>query len=167
MLRPLATHDIERVLTLNAAALPSVAKLDATELRRLMALSAEHLVMAAEADALLGYALIFPSSADYDGEEFHVLRQRLAEPFLYIDQIVIAEEARGRGLGRSIYDHLAERAQQGGMHVLACEVNTRPANPASLAFHRRLAFAELGAMAPSDGREVVLLARRLDPARSR
>lgn len=164
VLRSLAPndHDIEQVLDLNAAALPAVATLDRPELVRLMALSPEHLAIESNADSVIGYALIFTSDADYDGEEFHRLRQRLAAPFLYIDQIVIDESARGKGLGRAVYDRLAQRAQQGGMNFLACEVNTQPANPASLAFHRRLGFADLAPMATRDGREVVLLARRLD-----
>jgi predicted GNAT superfamily acetyltransferase len=46
-------------------------------------------------------------------------------------------------------------------------VNTQPANPASQAFHERLDFGPSGTLATQDGRQVLLLLRRLDPALNR
>lgn len=166
-LRKLLAGDEGRVLGLNAASQPAVARLDPPELARLLSRSSEHLVVDAGEAGVIGYALVFASDADYDGEEFSALRHRLAEPFLYIDQVVIEQSARGGGLGRALYDRLAGLAAGRGMRYLACEVNTQPPNPASLAFHLRLGFLPLGPMTTADGREVVLLARRLGPKLSR
>jgi predicted GNAT superfamily acetyltransferase len=166
-LRKLLASDEGRILSLNAESQPAVARLDPRELARLLSLSPEHLAIDAGEAGVIGYALVFASDADYDGEEFSALRHRLAEPFLYIDQVVIEKGARGGGLGRALYDQLAGLAERRGMRYLACEVNTQPANPASLAFHLRLGFLPLGPMATADGREVVLLVRQLGPKLSR
>ena len=166
-LRTLRADDELSVLGINADSQPHVARLWPAELTRLRALSAEHVVVANEAGGVIGYALVFAHDADYDGEEFQILRQRLAEPFLYIDQIALAPSARGRGIGRLVYAGLAQRAAAQGRRTLCCEVNRQPANPASLAFHERLGFRPLGTLATQDGRQVVLLQRRLDPALSR
>lgn len=85
------------------------------------------------------------------------MRANLGEPFLYIDQIAIASEAQGRGLGRAIYDFATGMAAEQGKVALACEVNLEPPNPGSLAFHAAVGFAAVGELRVSDGRLVRLL----------
>lgn len=166
-LRTLRADDEHSVLGINAESQPHVAHLSPAELTRLVALSAQHIVVEDAAGCVIGYALVFAHDADYDGEEFRLLRQQLVEPFLYIDQIALAPSARGRGIGRLVYAGLAQQAEAQGLRALCCEVNTQPANPASLAFHERLGFDPVGPLATQDGRQVVLLQRRLDRALSR
>lgn len=166
-LRALRADDELPVLGINADSQPHVARLWPAELTRLLALSAQHVIVEDAAGGVIGYALVFAHDADYDGEEFQILRQRIAEPFLYIDQIALAPSARGRGIGRLVYAGLAQRAQAQGLRALCCEVNTQPANPASLAFHERLGFGPISTLATRDGRQVLLLQRRLNPALNR
>lgn len=167
-LRALRADDEHSVLGINADSQPHVARLWPAELTRLLALSAQHVVVEDAAGGVIGYALVFAHDADYDGEEFQILRRQLAEPFLYIDQIALAPSARGRGIGRLVYAGLAQRAEAQGLRALCCEVNTQPANPASLAFHERLGFGPIiGTLATQDGRQVLLLLSRLDPALNR
>lgn len=64
-------------------------------------------------------------------------------------------------MGRALYAELAKLAGTLGAQFLCCEVNTSPANPGSLEFHRRLEFTQIGAMDTSDGRTVPLLRRDL------
>ena len=51
---------------------------------------------------------------------------------------------RGRGLGQQIYAQIKSMAKASGLHWLAAEMNLEPPNPASLAFHRRQGFVEIG-----------------------
>jgi predicted GNAT superfamily acetyltransferase len=156
LIRDLLPADGAQLLELNSSAQPNVAALDRAELSRLRALSRLHRV-AAEGDVVLGYALAFATDDAYDGEEFVEFRARIAQPFVYVDQVAVRLSARGTGLGRLLYESLEQSAQERGAACLCCEVNTAPPNPGSLSFHRRLAFSELGALATQDGRNVVLL----------
>lgn len=159
MVRPLAAGDFSAVLRINAANGPAVARLDPGELRRLAALSGLHRVAADNERGVLGYLLAFASSAAYDGEEFQHFKAHFAQPFLYVDQLAIAAAGRRQGLGRLLYQALADHARTARCERICCEVNAQPPNPDSMAFHQRLGFEQVGSMSVGDGRSVALLAR--------
>lgn len=160
--RLLERDDTVGVLRLNAAVVPAVFKLDTVELARLMAISRLHLAAVQPDGTLAGYVLAFSKEQPYDGDEFITLRSLIDGPFVYIDQIVVDERARGMGIGPKLYRELEARATGLGSTVLCCEVNTWPPNPASLAFHRRMGFVRIGEMETPDGRSVTLLSRKAD-----
>ena len=110
---------------------------------------------------LAGYALVFAGEHGYDGEEFGLLRSKLADGFAYVDQIAVVPSCRGAGVGRALYDSIAAQARALGTKALCCEVNLSPPNPDSLTFHQRMGFARIGELATQDGREVALLHRPL------
>jgi predicted GNAT superfamily acetyltransferase len=93
-----------------------------------------------EADAFL---LAFDQDADYDSPNFLWFRARYPR-FVYVDRIVVAGHARGRGLARRLYLDLFEQALHAGHERVVCEVNAIPPNPASDAFHADLGFVEVG-----------------------
>src|ERR1035437_2646288 len=64
--------------------------------------------------------------------------------FVYVDRIVVASSARGRGCARRLYRDLFEYAVRAGHERVVCEVNISPPNPASNAFHAALGFVEVG-----------------------
>jgi len=152
--------DKAQVLSLNARARPHVAPLDDAELTRLCSLSDAHLVAVA-GGMVLGYTLNFADDTAYDGEEFLVFGSLIARPFIYIDQVVVLSSVRGTGVGRILYAALEHAALMRGARSLCCEVNTDPPNPGSLAFHHRLGFSVVGAIATQDGRKVHLLEKRI------
>lgn len=124
----------------------------------------EHLVTSAfaalhvpDAQALL---LTFDQSADYDSPNFLWFRDRL-ERFIYIDRIVVAEAARGRGLARQLYQQLFDLARQGGHNLVTCEINSTPPNPGSDAFHAAMGFVEAGSVTFTDKKSVRYLTRPL------
>jgi predicted GNAT superfamily acetyltransferase len=61
-----------------------------------------------------------------------------------VDRIVVASSARGRGYARRLYRDLFDQASQTGHDRVVCEVNARPPNPESDAFHAALGFTEVG-----------------------
>ena len=92
-----------------------------------------------------GLALIvaFDESCIYDNPNFAWLKARF-ERFYYIDRVVVAGAARGRGLARAIYAELEDRARREGRERLVCEINSVPPNPQSDAFHEALGFQPVG-----------------------
>jgi predicted GNAT superfamily acetyltransferase len=75
--------------------------------------------------------------------------------FVYVDRIVVAASARGRGYARRLYDDLFEHAVRLGHDHVVCEVNQKPPNPASDAFHAALGFVEVGTASTHDGSRIV------------
>src|SRR6185437_12371238 len=76
------------------------------------------------------FLLAFDQDADYDSPNFLWFRDRYPR-FVYVDRIVVAASARGRGLARLLYRELFEQAMRAGHTQLFCEVNSDPPNPAS------------------------------------
>ena len=82
--------------------------------------------------------------------------------FVYVDRIVVAPSARGRGLARQLYDTLIGKAGVAGHQRIVCEVNLDPPNPGSDRFHAALGFAEVGSASIHGGtKRVRYLAREL------
>jgi predicted GNAT superfamily acetyltransferase len=109
-----------------------------------------------EVDALL---LAFDQDADYDSPNFLWFRAHY-QRFVYVDRIVVAPVARGRGYAHRLYDELFERARGAGHDQVVCEVNTQPPNPASDAFHLTMGFREVGGDVIHGGRKTVRYLRR-------
>ncbi|HEX4365755.1 MAG TPA: GNAT family N-acetyltransferase [Rhodopila sp.] len=103
------------------------------------------------ADAFL---LAFDQDADYDSPNFLWFRSRYGK-FVYVDRIVVASPARGRGYARRLYTDLFEHASRSGHTRVVCEVNADPPNPASDAFHAALGFAAVGSAAIHGGGKTV------------
>jgi predicted GNAT superfamily acetyltransferase len=104
-----------------------------------------------EVDAFL---LALDETAAYDSPNFRWFRDRFPR-FVYVDRIVVARTARGRGLARMLYDELIRQATQAGHARIVCEVNISPPNPTSDAFHAALGFAEVGSASIHDGAKTV------------
>jgi L-amino acid N-acyltransferase YncA len=80
------------------------------------------------------------------------------------ESVYVAEQARGRGVGRALLAAVIESARTGGLWTL--QAGIFPDNVASLELHRRLGFREVGVrerIGRLDGawRDVVLLELRL------
>jgi uncharacterized protein len=118
----------------------------------------EHLVNQAFLVRRIGnldaFLLAFDQSARYDSPNFLWFRARYPR-FVYVDRIVVASSARGRGHARRLYDDLFKHALQAGHERVVCEVNTIPPNPTSDAFHAALGFVEVGTASIHDGRKTV------------
>jgi predicted GNAT superfamily acetyltransferase len=111
-----------------------------------------------EVDAFI---LALDQDAPYDSPNFHWFRDRYPR-FVYVDRIVVVPSARGRGYARLLYEDLFDRAAAAGHTRVVSEVNSRPANPRSDAFHGALGFAEVGsASIHNDSKTVRYLLRAL------
>jgi predicted GNAT superfamily acetyltransferase len=152
MIRALTKDDLPAVLALNNAHAAEVNALTGDALAALVAVA----TFACVIDGRLGFMLVLSEATPVQGPN-HAWFAARYPAFLYIDRVVVAAEARGRGLARRMYDELAAIAAG---RPLCCEVNLVPPNPASLAFHDRLGFAACGeADDPRNGKRVRYLSR--------
>lgn len=78
--------------------------------------------------------------------------------------MAVAPVARRRRVASELYEDALAYASGQGLHGLACEVNLRPPNPASLRFHERFGFEPVATLDTADGRVVSL--QRFDPGRA-
>ena len=101
-----------------------------------------------------GFIIAVDQTTPYDGENFRWFQARY-DRFVYVDRIVVAAHAQGRGLARSLYVDLIAWARSEGQARIACEVNVQPPNPPSQAFHAALGFREVGRGTLNDGVKLV------------
>ena len=100
------------------------------------------------------FLLAFDQDARYDSPNFIWFRARYPR-FVYVDRILVAPSARGRGCARRLYADLFEHAVRARHDRVVCEVNKIPPNPASDAFHAALGFVEIGTASVHGGSRTV------------
>ncbi|BAV45856.1 GCN5-like N-acetyltransferase [Mesorhizobium loti] len=103
---------------------------------------------------LEAFIMTFDQEANYDSPNFLWFCERY-ERFIYVDRVVVAAHARGRGHARRLYQDLFEHAERAGHTLVTCEVNADPPNPASDAFHAALGFTEVGDAVIHGGKKAV------------
>jgi len=91
---------------------------------------------------VIGFILLMREGNSYQSENYKFLSSKFNE-FLYVDRIAIDVNYRRRGLAEKIYAKVISDGERLGLDVL-CEVNTRPRNNISLAFHEKMGFKEVG-----------------------
>ena len=147
----------DALLALNNAHAVELSLLDAASLERMVgeAFAARRV---GQADALL---ITFDQDAAYDSPNFLWFQDRF-ERFVYVDRVVTAAAARGRGLAGSLYRDLIDQARAAGHQLIVCEVNSDPPNPGSDAFHAKFGFEPVGEAALPNGKTVRYLALRIE-----
>lgn len=157
-LRTIEPADLDALADLNDAAAPAVNALGRDGFATHVP-ACDLAITAADDEGPLGFLLALAPGSAYASENYRWFAAH--EPgSLYVDRIVVAPRAHGRGIGRALYEAVDARARELGLGVVTCEVNVEPPNPASLAFHERLGFEPLGELVTKGGAVTVRLLRR-------
>lgn len=156
-LRPGTAADATAVLALNNASVPHVNALTADTLAQIVAMSA-HYTVAEDAEGILGFVICIPSGRSYWSDNYTWFGAR-HDAFLYLDRVAVHPRAQRRGVGRALYDDLHGRVR-GRWPCVALEVNLRPPNPVSDAFHAAMGYEEVGVREYEDGAKAVRMYRR-------
>jgi predicted GNAT superfamily acetyltransferase len=151
-LRDATWSDWPAIVALNAASVEHTSPMDEDRLA-LYASQACTLRAVVEHGEVLAFLLAFRKGSAYRGAVFQALHSRAAD-FIYIDRVVTAASARGRGLASQLYDDLAAVARAQHIPALLCEAYVT--NETSLRFHARRGFREFGRM-ESHGQAVSLM----------
>lgn len=163
--RNLSPADDAAVLALNNVEVPRVTALGEGDLDRYRAVLRDALAIGPEGDPD-GFCWTIGPNTPYWSANYAWVAEHY-DRFVYLDRVVVAPRARGRGVARALYDAVSARAA-GVADQFVLEVNTRPRNDESLAFHAKLGFAEVGRAEPYEADpetgevpEVAYLARQI------
>ena len=104
--------------------------------------------------------LALDERAIYASENFGYFKRNYPQ-FAYVDRIVVSPDYRRAGIGARLYANLFTEASD--KTRFTCEVNVRPPNPGSLAFHERLGFATVAEQDTGGGEKRVALMTRENP----
>jgi predicted GNAT superfamily acetyltransferase len=152
---PGGASDYPELLLLNDDAVPAVNSIPMQRLQHLHAQSAYLGVARDEHGAMAGFLLALAETAEYDSINFGYFKRRYPS-FVYVDRIVVNARHRRAGVGAALYMDLS-RQLPAGCPMITCEVNVRPPNPTSLAFHQRLGFEAVGEQDTENGSKRVCL----------
>lgn len=155
LLRPITPADLPALLTLNNAAVPHVGPLDIPRFEALL----HWAWWAVATPSLDAFMVVLPPGTAYASRNYRWIDARWRR-YAYVDRIAVAPAARGTGIGRRLYEALVARAADHGVERITCEVNVRPPNPGSIAFHERMGFRRTGIRADPDGTGAVAIMRR-------
>ena len=154
-IRDAQAGDFDAILALNEASVSLLSPLSPRRLAGLHAQAALHRVAEREGE-VIGFLLAFREGADYDSLNYLWFAGRYPQ-FLYVDRVVVADAARGQGVGALLYRDMFEFAAASGARLVACEFDIDPPNPLSEQFHARFGFREAGRQWVADGRKQVSL----------
>lgn len=144
------------MVEINNSGYPAVPLAQAEDIAALMALSCLVLIAEDDQGVPLGFLMAMDPGQDYDSENYVFFESRFTN-HLYIDRIVLTENARGLGVGSELYERVFQRAKDDGRERVTCEVNLEPPNPGSLRFHRRWGFEDVDTQPTKGGHVVVQL----------
>jgi len=161
ILRDAETFDLPAVLDLNQAAVPHVSSVTLADMERFAEI-AGYFRVAEVGGRVAGFLIALNPGHDYASDNYRWFNDNF-DDFFYIDRIVIADNAQGKGLGAALYQQVILIAKAFAPR-LTCEVNTQPPNPQSMAFHEGFGFKCVGTQQTEGGnKEVALLSLDFEP----
>ena len=143
IIRPAEEKDYKEILELNEADVEMLSPLDEEILRRMSSLTT--LFQVAEADgAVAAFLMVYREGSEYWSDNYKWFCERYPR-LLYVDRIVIGSKYRKNGVGRSLYEGVITYAKETGVPVVTAEIDVEPEyNAASMAFHKKMGFSEVG-----------------------
>jgi predicted GNAT superfamily acetyltransferase len=157
-LRDAVADDLPAIHAINQANVPAVGDITFAELEWYFAEAAA--LRVAEIDGLVaGFLLALQPGLDYSSLNYAWFSARYTD-FCYIDRVAVGEQWRRRGVARALYADIEAYARAMSAPLLACEVNLRPRNDMSLAFHERQGFIEVGQQDTDGGHKTVVMLLR-------
>jgi hypothetical protein len=154
VVRDVTADDHAAVLALNNGAVPHVNELTEVSFAWL-ATHADYFRLAEDESGIIGFVLAVRSGVEYWSENYGWFSRRL-EAFLYLDRAVVDARAQRQGVGRALYDDIALFAA-GRWPRIVLEVNLRPPNPASITFHERMGYQQVGIREYDEGAKAVVM----------
>jgi predicted GNAT superfamily acetyltransferase len=158
-INPAQAVDYPAIHQINEASVPAVSSISMDELQTLAGQGCYFGAVWVDGSCA-GFLMAMRPGADYASPHYQWFSREYSD-FVYVDRIAVAAQYKGLGLGRALYQDLV-RAISGTSPLIACEVNLKPPNPDSFAFHTKLGFVEVGQLESEAGKKrVSLMAKKL------
>ena len=142
-IRAVNESDYDFILRVNEENVEVLSPMDRKKLCEFIKMSEMFSVALAGGERAAFLIALTEAAATYKSENYQWFKKNF-DRFLYIDRIVIDEPFRKKGLGKMLYQEVFDHAKQRGIPVVTAEIDTVPYNEASLKFHERMGFAEVG-----------------------
>jgi len=140
MIDEIKPEHFAQILRMNEQFVHWLSPLNEDELKHILSLAAYARQITNGKGVLIGY----PHDVDYPDHKNLIWLNNHVQTFFYIDRIIINSDSQGQGYGQKLYKDIESYARQGGYKALVCEVNTRPDNLGSHAFHKSFGFEAIG-----------------------
>ncbi len=140
-LRDAKHSDIDKIVKINKSAIPAVNYVSYNEFEWFLNRKLYFKIAENYQGAISGFLLVLPSGLEYKSLNYKWFSGRY-DKFAYIDRIVIMDEFKKNGIGKSLYLDLEKNI--GEYELIACEFNIEPPNPISKKFHESLNYENVG-----------------------
>lgn len=140
--KPPSENEVEEMHLINQENIPELGDLPELEDFKLRVNWSENIFVYTHEDIIKAFVLCMREGQDYNSPNYQYISSRF-QNFLYVDRIAVQEEFRGKGIGEKIYSTVIAKGKENNLDIL-CEVNTRPLNEPSIAFHQKMGFEEIG-----------------------
>ena len=140
--KPPSENEVEEMHLINQENIPELGDVPELEDFKLRVNWSENIFVYKHEDIIKAFVLCMREGQDYNSPNYQYISSRF-QKFLYVDRIAVQEEFRGKGIGEKIYSTVIAKGKENNLDIL-CEVNTRPLNEPSIAFHQKMGFEEIG-----------------------
>ena len=140
--KPPSENEVVEMHTINQENIPEVGALSELEDFRARVNWSKIIFVYKWEDIIKAFVLCMREGQPYNSPNYQYISSRF-EKFLYVDRIAVQEKFRRKGLAEKIYSTVIDKGKENNLDIL-CEVNTRPSNEPSMAFHQKMGFEEIG-----------------------
>lgn len=151
---PTVSSDLTTIREMNENALPAVNSIPIEDFHHFLDV-ADYFKSMFVGDIVAGYLIALQPGRDYHSVNYKYFEAHY-DAFVYVDRIVIAPQYHGMGLGKAFYKDLSDFTR-GKAPVITCEVNIKPPNEGSMAFHKRYGFRQVDTQLSEGGAKEVSL----------
>ena len=155
LIRTVKPADFVRILALNEAEVRHTSAMNLSRLAQLDHLSDYHKIAFIDGQ-VAGFLMAMCYGTPYVNVNFQWFSDRHKD-FVYIDRVVVDAAFTGRGVGSALYQNLSDFARRIDATSLVCEINADPPNPASMAFHQKWHFQEIGSESRDEGQRRIAM----------
>jgi len=140
--KPLSEKEIKEMHSINQENSPDVGDIPNIDQFQELTNLTETIYVFKDQEKIIGFIFLMREGTTYQSENYKFISSKY-DHFLYVDRIAIQSNYRRQGLAKKIYNKVIEDGKKLEFDIL-CEVNTRPRNDISLAFHKKMGFKEIG-----------------------